>query len=170
MQIIISPCKQHPPLTTNPLLVLGKAVEDSKFGTVRVSSSLCKDLEDSVVFHFIRDNWVIQLPLWCWLGEEGRRAGEGEGEGNWGRWGREAERERGKGEAVCYTTRSWSTTTGWLLQGWGSGKGGLLSVCVCARGGVGAGRETEERRELSWNSRSNLSHWNGSWVTRGAPS
>lgn len=56
MQIIISLCKQLPPLTTSPLLVLGKAVEDSKFGTVRVSSSLCKDLEDSVVFHFIRDN------------------------------------------------------------------------------------------------------------------
>lgn len=28
----------------------------------------------------------------------------------------------------------------------------------------------KEDRELSWDSWSNLSHWNGSWVTRGAPS
>lgn len=59
MKIIIShhsPCKQLSPTTASPLLVLGKAVEDRQIGTVRVSSSLSKDLEDSLVFHFIRDN------------------------------------------------------------------------------------------------------------------
>ena len=83
--------------------------------------------------------------MWCWPSEEGRGAGEGEGEGNRGRWGGEAERERGKGEAVCYTTWSRSTTTGWLLQGWGSVKGGLLSVCMCA-----GGQEERQRRGESY--------------------
>lgn len=63
---------------TNPLLALGKAIEGREIGTETASPSLCEDLEESLVFHFIRDNWVIQLPLCDRPGEEGCRAGEKE--------------------------------------------------------------------------------------------
>lgn len=56
MKIIIGLVNNSHLPATNPLLVLGKAVEDREIGTASVSSSLCKDLEDSLVFHFIRDN------------------------------------------------------------------------------------------------------------------
>lgn len=41
---------------TNPLLALGKAIEDREIGAETASSSFCEDLEESLVFHFIRDN------------------------------------------------------------------------------------------------------------------
>lgn len=58
------------------------------------------------------------------------------GEVGWASW---------KGEG---RRRSLSTTTGWLLQGGGLSRG-LVSVCLRGRG---LETETEERRELSWNS------------------
>lgn len=47
---------------------------------------------------------------------------QGRGREWWGGGG-VAERERGEGEAVCCTSKSWSTTTGWLLQGGGLSRG-----------------------------------------------
>lgn len=40
----------------NPLLALGKAIEGREIGAETASSSFCEDLEESLVFHFIRDN------------------------------------------------------------------------------------------------------------------
>lgn len=57
MKIIIALVNNsHFPVASPPFLALGKAIEDREIGTVRASSSLCEDLEESLVFHFIRDN------------------------------------------------------------------------------------------------------------------
>lgn len=57
--------------------------------------------------------------------------------------GGESERERGEGEAVCCTTQSRSTTTGWLLKGGGGVLSAFVCVCVCVDGleGGGGGRK-----------------------------
>lgn len=60
--------------------------------------------------------------------------------------GWEAERERGEGEAVCCTTRSRSTTTGWLLKGGGLSRGAAQYLCV----GGGGGQEERQRRRESY--------------------